>query len=530
MSLAFRVVPIRRLQAVVVLGPEGPPGTSADANPIAASTMLGNPTGSPALPIAMTPAEISTLLNLAGTYLALTGGTVTGNLNLGGQLLIERDVPTHVAIAASVQNASLNGSIQYRFQRTNLDFLGSLVAAWRGGTTNNRINIETYGNGDSVDPLFAVRGSANGAACVLRSSYALGWSNNNNASTGTIDLQLIRDAANVLALRNGTNPQAFLIENTWTNSTNRETGFIRWTGNVFCIGTEKGNLGGVAQRLELQTDSVTRLRIDDNYQIRVGDQGTNAPSLFTFALSNTTANGPGRGLSLFGRNNVVGGTHIGIVGDAFISNTGANVLLFIGNSFVPTSGNGTYTASRVAPIINQTGGANGICRGVSVEPTLTSAADWRSFDTMVNSGFAYHSSGTAPSRLGGPLTFSPFAASHTPAANNQLTFERASDTSVNVVYRGNDGTTRKRDLFANVESFETVSQSLSAFPAAINYTSGRISSIEYTLPNASTITKTINYTGDRVTSIVLSGATPAGIQLTKTLTYTGDNLTGVSYS
>ncbi|MFO0453427.1 MAG: hypothetical protein ACK52I_33020 [Pseudomonadota bacterium] len=510
------------------------PGISTDSGeglqPIPAFRLLGNPSGSLALPIAMTPAEISTLLNLAGTYLALTGGTVTGNLNLGGQLLIERDVPTHVAIAASVQNASLNGSIQYRFQRTNLDFLGSLVAAWRGGTTNNRINIETYGNGDSVDPLFAVRGSANGSACVLRSSYALGWSNNNNASTGTLDLQLLRDAANVLALRNGTNPQAFLIENTWTNSTNRETGFIRWTGNVFCIGTEKGNLGGVAQRLELQTDAVTRLRIDDNYQIRVGDQGTNAPSLFTFAVSNTTANGPGRGLSLFGRNNVVGGTHIGIVGDAFISNTGANVLLLIGNSFVPTSGNGTYTASRVAPIINQTGGANGICRGVSVEPTLTSAADWRSFDTMVNSGFAYHSSGTAPSHLGGPLTFSPFAASHTPAANNQLTFERISDSALNFVYRGNDGTTRKRDLFANVESFETVSQSLSAFPAAINYSSGRISSIVYTLPNASTITKTINYTGDRVTSIVLSGATPAGIQLTKTLTYTGDNLTGVSYS
>jgi ABC-type uncharacterized transport system substrate-binding protein len=79
-------------------------------------------------------------------------------------------------------------------------------------------------------------------------------------------------------------------------------------------------------------------------------------------------------------------------------------------------------------------------------------------------------------------------------------------------------------------TFETVNRNLASYPHAINYTSGRISSIVYTLPGPTTITKTINYTGERVTSIVLSGATPSGISLTKTITYTGDNITGVSYS
>jgi hypothetical protein len=79
-------------------------------------------------------------------------------------------------------------------------------------------------------------------------------------------------------------------------------------------------------------------------------------------------------------------------------------------------------------------------------------------------------------------------------------------------------------------TFETVNRNLSAYPHAINYASGRISSIVYTLSGPTTITKTINYTGDRVTSIVLSGATPSGISLTKTITYTGDNITGVAYS
>jgi hypothetical protein len=372
--------------------------------------------------------------------LALSGGTLTG------QLTIERDVATHVAVAASVLNASVNGTLQYRFQRTGADFLGSFVAAWRGGTTNNRINIETYGNGDSVDPLFAVRGTNNGSACAMRSTYALAWTSSANASTGTIDVQLVRDAANVLALRNALNPQAFLIDNTWTSSTNRETGYLRWASDVFLVGTEKGTLGGSARSMELQTDGITRLRVDTDYQVRVGDQGANAPSLFTFSASTITTNGSGRGLTLYGRNNVTGGTNLALAGEPFSTTSGASVHLFVGCNFAPTSGTSTFTVNRVTSTINQTGGANGITRGVSVEPTLTAAADWRSFDTMVNTGWAYHSSGTAPSRLGGGLIWTPFTTSQTPAADGQFTVEMLSNTAGNLVYRGNDGTTRRSTI------------------------------------------------------------------------------------
>jgi hypothetical protein len=79
-------------------------------------------------------------------------------------------------------------------------------------------------------------------------------------------------------------------------------------------------------------------------------------------------------------------------------------------------------------------------------------------------------------------------------------------------------------------TFESVASNLLAYPFAVTYSASRISTVVYTLPNASTITKTINYTSGRVTSIVLSGATPSGISLTKTFTYTGDNVTGVAYS
>ena len=81
----------------------------------------------------------------------------------------------------------------------------------------------------------------------------------------------------------------------------------------------------------------------------------------------------------------------------------------------------------------------------------------------------------------------------------------------------------------SAETFETVSKNLKTYPASLNYTLGVLTSIVYTLP-VGTITKTLNYTLGVLTSIVLSGDTPAGIDLTKTLGYTGSELTSITYS
>lgn len=75
-------------------------------------------------------------------------------------------------------------------------------------------------------------------------------------------------------------------------------------------------------------------------------------------------------------------------------------------------------------------------------------------------------------------------------------------------------------------SFETVSKNLDASNATLAYTSGDLTSITY----ANGIVKTLGYSGGNLTTVVLSGATPGGIDLTKTLSYTSGDLTGVSYS
>lgn len=53
-------------------------------------------------------------------------------------------------------------------------------------------------------------------------------------------------------------------------------------------------------------------------------------------------------------------------------------------TFSPTSGNATFSALLVRPSINQTGGANGITRGVYVRPILQSAVDFRAI--QIDSG------------------------------------------------------------------------------------------------------------------------------------------------
>lgn len=85
--------------------------------------------------------------------------------------------------------------------------------------------------------------------------------------------------------------------------------------------------------------------------------------------------------------------------------SGSDVLFVVGHKptlgFAPTSGTTTFTAALIYPIINQAGGANGISRGLYVNPTLTNAIDWRSVETSNNTGWAFYGAGTANSYFGG---------------------------------------------------------------------------------------------------------------------------------
>lgn len=75
----------------------------------------------------------------------------------------------------------------------------------------------------------------------------------------TRDLYLRRQAAGVLEMRNGTNPQVFIIYNTYTSGSNHEWGSIGFSANTYLIGTN--NTGGSARPMAFRTAGTIRLTI-----------------------------------------------------------------------------------------------------------------------------------------------------------------------------------------------------------------------------------------------------------------------------
>ena len=82
----------------------------------------------------------------------------------------------------------------------------------------------------------------------------------------------------------------------------------------------------------------------------------------------------------------------------------ASNVVNIQQDFTPTSGGQTITQLLINPTINQTGGANGVTRGLLLTPTLTSAADWRSIEFSNNTGWGLYGAGTANNYLAGNLS------------------------------------------------------------------------------------------------------------------------------
>jgi hypothetical protein len=86
-------------------------------------------------------------------------------------------------------------------------------------------------------------------------------------------------------------------------------------------------------------------------------------------------------------------------------------------AFVPTSGTGVYNILSLEATINQTGGANGISRGLYILPSLVSAADWRAIE--VNAGISIF----APSTTASATLRVPSGTTPTTPTNGDIWFD-----------------------------------------------------------------------------------------------------------
>jgi hypothetical protein len=223
--------------------------------------------------IAATPTVITTSGSQSGTHTGtrynitqrLSMQSVTGVTDrLGADLIITGSQGTGTGAGGSIifqvapaggSGAAQNGLVTFleatssrlfnvygaftdasNYERLTLNFTASndyAINVNKAGTGSNRsLTIETYGNSTATFESETLKLPNNGRFAFSSTS----------ASRGAVDLILARDAANTLALRNGTNAQAFRVYNT-TDGTNSEFGGIRWAANVFTIGPQTAGTG-----------------------------------------------------------------------------------------------------------------------------------------------------------------------------------------------------------------------------------------------------------------------------------------------
>lgn len=106
-----------------------------------------------------------------------------------------------------------------------------------------------------------------GSTIRVDASAGFGWG---SSGIGSPDVILNRDAAGILAQRNGTNAQVFRVYGTYTDASNNEYMFVQRSGTNFELGTTKSGTG-THRPLRIYTNSTVNLDLGTNgaFQWRV---------------------------------------------------------------------------------------------------------------------------------------------------------------------------------------------------------------------------------------------------------------------
>lgn len=209
--------------------------------------------------------DISTLFSggggtASGAYLPLSGGTLTGNLNvIGGGIsaigptLTGSQATNSLSVSANWNTtgnpvliygrvANIASGSTARLIDLGTDSTGSLISLsktgqFQAGQTGQTGGDHTFVNALGSNQGFRVwSGSGTGGVRIsyfgllLGGGYNLGFGSD---VTGIPDTIISREAPSILAQVNGSNAQTLRFYNTYTNTSNYERGFTRWSGSSF---------------------------------------------------------------------------------------------------------------------------------------------------------------------------------------------------------------------------------------------------------------------------------------------------------
>jgi hypothetical protein len=158
-----------------------------------------------------------------------------------------------------------------------------------------------------------------------------------------------------------------------------------------------GTTGGTTTLTLNQLGGTALYRFRNDNRLYYGSQGNNAPHITISAIAGVNILFRAAGNLLVDQSN---GVYSFTTEESMTQTSGIANGVVMDIDFAPTSGTSLVHMLQVATSINQTGGANGISRALYINPTLTSAADFRAIETNVNIGgttrYQAFFNGTAP--------------------------------------------------------------------------------------------------------------------------------------
>ena len=321
--------------AVIITGTTAPSGTSLNtlyyARSISAAVIelyltfdTATATSGTTGIVAVTTAGTSASIRLATPFQRLSPQDFTGTDIPGQPLLINGSRGTGTgpggSIIFQVAPAGSTGATQNALATALTINSASQLTFAAGSASSPSLRFSTAGwlarsgnwaYSDGSNRIFEFNGGGSGGI-FIEAAYGLGWVN--DASGNPPDTILRRDAANTLALRNGTAAQLFRVYSTF-NGTNDAYGAIgaavnldgtSGDANTLYIGSQKKGSPTALTKLAIQVDGTTRI----DYNITNANFLTFASNVYTpnsiFSLNDITL---GRYLS-FGPGVLTGGSTV----------------------------------------------------------------------------------------------------------------------------------------------------------------------------------------------------------------------------
>jgi len=324
--------------------------------------------------------------NSSSALMTLTAtGALRFNSPSGSNNTYLEGVNSSGTLVSRISEASTVGSGGLYFQGARVDATsgGAMLFAGYVGSSGNTSAFEFRGVGGTISTIADLPSAIPIAIFSKRSGGA------------TVNQMMLFQTGNLLIQNGGT----------FTDGGQR----LQVQGDAFIKGSGATDATIALQVQNSSSTNLLRVRNDSvlltPHIIYVGQNTTNTLIYAFDGNANTSPSASGRNFGIFNSNTTQTGdqSHFALVGNSLSPTSGDTNGVLFQRTFAPTSGTATFKAFNINPTINQTGGANGITRGLYVNPTLTAAADWRSIEWSNNSGWGLYGAGTANNYLNGRL-------------------------------------------------------------------------------------------------------------------------------